>query len=339
MSEPLLVVEKASKSFELSRGVVFSRSVGSVRAVEDVSFAIEAGQTIGLVGESGSGKSTTASLVLDLNKPSAGSIRYNGVEINRRDKEAWLEYRRSVQAVFQDPYSSLSPRMRVRDIIAEPLETTTKMSRQEIDRRVAEVVEQVGLPPDTPRLYPHEFSGGQRQRIALARALAPKPKLIVLDEPVSGLDVSMKAQVLNLLKELQESSKVAYLLISHNLADVRYLCDWMIVMYLGKIVESGPVERVFAEPLHPYTRALLSAALPHHPDHVVKEEIILVGEIPSAVNIPKGCSFNPRCTYAMPICRELVPARVGIRPQHEAACHLYPEVVAASGGTPASKEN
>ena len=322
MSEPLLSVENLRKHFPVTRGVVFRRTLGWVKAVDDVSFDIGPGQTVGLVGESGCGKTTTATMVLKLYQPTAGAIRLNGMDINKTTPEEHDLYRKSVQAVFQDPYSSLSPRLRVRDIIAEPLIVNTSMTRREIDDRVAEVTAQVGLSADAPKLYPHEFSGGQRQRIALARALALKPKLIVLDEPLSALDVSIKAQVTNLLKELQENSGVAYLLIAHDLANVRHMSDWVGVMYLGKIVESGPAEQLFSQPLHPYTQALISAVLPPHPDSE-RQEITLQGEVPSPMNAPKGCPFHPRCFKAMKICSEQAPALKPAESGHLVSCHLY----------------
>ena len=315
-ADTLLSVEGVCKHFRVRSGLL--------RAVEDVSFGIGETEIVGLVGESGCGKSTTARLVLQLEKPTSGVIRFNGVDINnKRRRSEWSTYRRSVQAVLQDPYSSLNPRSRVRSIIAEPLIVNSDLSRGEIDRRVAELVEAVSLPAEAPSLYPHEFSGGQRQRIALARSLVLKPKLIVLDEPASGLDVSMKAQILNLLRDLQQDYGMAYLLISHNLADVRYLCDRVMVMYLGRIVESGPVEQVFADPLHPYTKALLSASLPLDatPDH--GEELPIAGEVPSPLNPPTGCAFHTRCPVAIEQCPHARPTLTTITPHHATACHLH----------------
>jgi oligopeptide transport system ATP-binding protein len=319
-SQPLLAIEGLKKYFPVTKGILFARNLGWVKAVDDVSFTIYPGQTLGLVGESGCGKTTTAFLTLQLYTPTAGVIRLDGVDINKFQGQERATYRKSVQAVFQDPYSSLSPRQRVRDIIAEPLVVNTKMTKAEVDERVRVVVAQVGLPVDSPRLYPHEFSGGQRQRIALARALSLKPKLIVLDEPVSGLDVSINAQVINLLKDLQGSLGVAYLLIAHSLADVRYMCNWVAVMYLGRIVESASGEELFTHPMHPYTRALLSAALPSHPD-VKREEIALPGEVPSPMNVPQGCRFHPRCPVATSVCSETQPGLDPLNDEHYVACH------------------
>ena len=322
MSDPLLSVENLKKYFPISKGILFARTLGYVRAVDDISFAIQPGETFSLVGESGCGKTTISFLILQLYTPTAGTIRLDGVDINKLQGQERAIYRKSVQAMFQDPYSSLSPRMRVNDIIAEPLLVNTKMTRSQRDDRVREVISEVGLPVESPKLYPHEFSGGQRQRIALARALALKPKLIVLDEPVSGLDVSIKAQVMNLLKDLQQSLGIAYLLIAHNLANVRYMSHWVGVMYVGKIVESAPGEELFTHPLHPYTQALLSAALPSHPD-VHREEIPLPGEVPSPVNVPHGCRFHPRCFRVMPTCSEEEPSLKAVNSQHYVSCHLY----------------
>lgn len=321
MSEPLLTVERLKKYFPVAKGVLFARTIGWVKAVDDISFAIHPGETYSLVGESGCGKTTTAFLTLQLYVPTSGIIRIGGLDINNLKGQEYATYRKSVQAVFQDPYSSLSPRLRVRDIVAEPLVVNTTMKKGEIDDRVSEVIFQAGLPAEAPKLYPHEFSGGQRQRIALARALALKPNLVVLDEPVSGLDVSIKAQVMNLLKDLQQSLGVAYLLIAHDLANVRYMSDHVAVMYLGKIVESAPTEALFTHSLHPYSQALLSAALPFHPD-VRREETALPGEVPSPVNVPPGCRFHPRCPNAMNICSEEEPILKAVNSQHYVSCHL-----------------
>jgi oligopeptide/dipeptide ABC transporter ATP-binding protein len=322
MSEPLLTVEKLKKYFPVTKGILFAKTLGWVKAVDDIDFAIHPGETFGLVGESGCGKTTTAFLILQLYTPTSGIIRLDGVNINKFKGQERAIYRKSVQAVFQDPYSSLSPRLRVRSIVAEPLVVNSTMTKGEIDDRVREVISQVGLPAESPELYPHEFSGGQRQRIAIARALALKPKLVVLDEPVSGLDVSIRAQVMNLLKDLQQNSGVAYLLIAHNLANVRYMSNWVGVMYLGKIVESAPGEELFTHALHPYTQALLSAALPSHPD-VQRKELTLPGEVPSPVNVPPGCRFHPRCFRVMKICSEEKPSLKAVNSQHYVSCHLF----------------
>jgi peptide/nickel transport system ATP-binding protein/oligopeptide transport system ATP-binding protein len=330
MSERIITVENLKKHFGVRRGGGFANTSGAIKAVDGVSFEINAGETVGLVGESGCGKSTTASMILKLTTPTSGKVSIDGIDIHNATDAEHSYYRKSVQAVFQDPYSSLSPRLRVRDIIAEPLRVNTTMTRQEINERVAEVVAQVGLSKDAPKLYPHEFSGGQRQRIALARALTLKPKLIVLDEPLSALDVSIKAQVMNLLKDLQRDSGIAYLLIAHNLADVRYMSNWVAVMYLGKIVESAPAEELFTAPLHPYTQALLSATLPAHPD-APRDEIALRGEIPSPIDVPSGCPFHTRCPKVMKMCSDVVPVLDPVASRHNVACHLYGGATEATG--------
>jgi peptide/nickel transport system ATP-binding protein/oligopeptide transport system ATP-binding protein len=257
-----------------------------------------------------------------LEKPTEGQILLEGRDIQSFTGPDLQDYRTLVQAVFQDPWSSLSPRMRVRDIVAEPLVVNRKVTPQERDERVAEVLNPVGLHPEQSNNYPHEFSGGQRQRIAVASALVSYPKLIVLDEPVSALDVSIRAQVMNLLKDLQEQYNVSYLLIAHNLATVRYMAHQTAVMYLGQIVEYAETEELYQNPLHPYTKALFSAALPSHPD-LIQEDIVLTGEVPSPINPPKGCCFHPRCPFAMDRCSQEIPVEKEVSPGHRVSCHLY----------------
>ena len=285
-------------------------------------FGIRKGETLGLVGESGCGKTTTSKLLLRIEDPTAGQIRVDGQDIQTLKGENLKEYRTKVGAVFQDPWSSLSPRMRVRDIVAEPLVVNRNMSRSDVQNRVAEVLEQVGLHSQQADNYPHEFSGGQRQRIAVASALAPQPKLIILDEPVSALDVSIRAQVMNLLKSLQQQYNVAFLLIAHNLATVRYMAHHTAVMYLGEIVEQGETEKLFKDPLHPYTKALFSAALPSHPD-LIREDIVLAGEVPSPLNPPSGCRFHTRRPFAMENCSTEVPEYKQVDSDHGVSCFLY----------------
>lgn len=310
------------KHFPVERGLL-KRVTGWVKAVDNISFSIEEGQTFSLVGESGCGKTTTARIILLLEEATGGSVLFRGGDITKLDKKGLREYHASVQAVFQDPYSSLSPRKRVWFTVGEPLMVNKAVPhRRAIKERVEELLIQVGLDHRAAELYPHEFSGGQRQRIAIARALALNPSLVVLDEPVSALDVSIRAQIMNVLKDLQGRLGVAYLLIAHDLATVRYMSHRMGVMYLGQLVESGPSEELYDRPLHPYTRALLAAALPSHPD-VVREEIILKGEVPTALNPPSGCRFHPRCHCAMPICAEVEPSLKGMGNDHSVACHLY----------------
>ena len=316
----LLEANNLTKHFPLRRGL-FGRDPGAVRAVDGVSFTIEPGRTLGVVGESGCGKSTTAKLVLKLEDPTAGEIRFDGQSLHSLDAEGLRKYRKSVQAVFQDPFASLSPRMRVGSIIAEPLVTNETLAKGEAKKRVSRLLELVGLPERAAELFPHEFSGGQRQRIAIARALALSPRLVVLDEPVSALDVSIRAQILNLLVDLQRDFGLAYLFIAHDLAAVAHMSHAIAVMYLGKIVEYGPAKTVAADPKHPYTQALFAAALPAHPDEN-REETILTGEVPSPINPPAGCRFHPRCPHVMPRCSQVVPV-LGSAHGREVACHLY----------------
>jgi len=280
------------------------------------------GETLGIVGESGSGKTTLAKLFLLLERPTAGSLLFDGKATETFDRADLARYRRAVQAVFQDPYSSLNPRMRVEHIVAEPLPRDNGMSRAAVRERVVEVLQLVGLQRDSAALYPHEFSGGQRQRIAIARALVTYPKFIVLDEPVSALDVSIRAQILNLLKDLQERLGLAYIMISHDLAAARYLATRLAVMYAGRLVETGECDAVYTEPLHPYTQALLSAALPLHPS-ARRQRIVLTGEIPNPMNPPAGCRFHPRCPQAMPECATREPEFKEVKPGRVTACHLY----------------
>ena len=321
-SEPLVRVDNLKKYFRVTKGLVLMKTVGYVQAVDDISFTIEEGETFGLVGESGCGKTTTSKLLLRIEDPTDGQIRVDGEDIQTLKGENLKEYRTKVGAVFQDPWSSLSPRMRVRDIVAEPLVVNRNMSRADVQSRVAEVLEQVGLHSQQADNYPHEFSGGQRQRIAVASALAPQPKLIILDEPVSALDVSIRAQVMNLLKSLQQQYNVAFLLIAHNLATVRYMAHRTAVMYLGEIVEQGETESLFKDPLHPYTKALFSAALPSHPD-LIREDIVLAGEVPSPLNPPSGCRFHTRCPFAMEKCSTEVPEYKQVDSDHGVSCFLY----------------
>ncbi len=317
----LLEVESLKKHFPVTKGILLTKKVGWIKAVDGVSFSIKQGTTFALVGESGCGKTTTARVVLRLEKESAGSILFCGREIGQLRGKELRQIRSSVQAVFQDPSASLNPRMRVGATVAEPLEVNRRLSRKEIQGKVEEVLVRVGLNPEVARLFPHEFSGGQRQRIAVARSLILNPRLIVLDEPVSALDVSIQAQIMNLLKDLQEQLGITYLLIAHNLATVRYMAQHIGVMYLGKLVERGPMEQVYVNRLHPYTKALFSAALPLHPDQATRM-IELPGEVPSAMNPPSGCHFHPRCSIAMPICSEVQPELKEVGPDHYGACHL-----------------
>lgn len=321
MTEALLEVRDLKKYFPVGSSLLWGRVKGWVQAVDGVSFAIGHGETLGLVGESGCGKTTTAKLVLHQETVTSGTIAFRGRDITNLPKQDLMDYRKAVQVVFQDPYSSLSPRMRVGDILAEPLEIHTKLSRAGIRARVGEVLELVGLPPDAVRLFPHEFSGGQRQRIAIARALVTEAELIILDEPVSALDVSIRAHIITLLEALQQQLGVSYLFIGHDLAAVAYISHRIAVMYLGKIVEVADSLDLCANPLHPYTQALFAASLPSHPDEE-KDDIVLTGEVPSALNPPSGCHFHPRCPMAIPACAEAEPVLVEMAPKHWVACTL-----------------
>jgi oligopeptide/dipeptide ABC transporter ATP-binding protein len=320
--EPLLRVEHLKKYYPFTKGILLAKTLGHVKAVDDVSFTINPGETVGLVGESGCGKTTTSKLILNLEEPTEGRILLDGRPIHGLSGDALREYRAKVQAVFQDPWSSLNPRMTVGRTIAESLIVTGWGSRGDIDGRVSELLQQVGLRRDQATQYPHEFSGGQRQRIALAAALASEPQLIVLDEPVSALDVSIRAQMMNLLKDIQAQTNVAYLLVAHDLATVRHMADYTAVMYLGKIVEYGPTEALFDNVQHPYTKALFSAVLPPQPGSQ-EDEIELLGEVPSPLNPPPGCRFHTRCPFVMAQCSQDEPPLREIAPGHWAACHLH----------------
>ncbi len=319
---PLLSVQNLKKHFPVTKGLLLMKTIGWVKAVDDISFTLQQGETLALVGESGCGKTTTAKLILRLEQPTSGEVLMDGKDVHALRGNDLREYRTMVQAVFQDPWSSLSPRMRVRSIVAEPLVINQKVSRAQVDERVREVIASVGLRPEQANLYPHEFSGGQRQRIAMASALISHPKLIILDEPVSALDVSIRAQIMNLLVDLQQQYNVSYLVIAHHLATTRYMAHEVAVMYLGKIVEKARTEELFTNPLHPYTKALFSAALPSHPD-IEREEIILRGEVPSPINPPSGCRFHPRCPMAKPECATVEPQEKLVASGHMVACHLY----------------
>ena len=321
-SEPLITAQEVKKHFRVTSGFVFRKTIGQVRAVDGVSFSIPEGQTYSLVGESGCGKTTTAKLVLLVEQLTSGQLNFQGKDISEFTADQLMEYRESVQAVFQDPWSSLNPRLRVESIIAEPLTAHRNLTKGQVREHVLSLLEEVGLHPTHARRYPHEFSGGQRQRIAIARALALRPKLIVLDEPVSALDVSIRAQIMNLLKQLQIDYNLSYLLIAHQLATVRYMSHRVGVMYLGKIVEEASSHELFTDPRHPYTKALISASLSSRPG-VEREEIVLSGEVPSPLNPPPGCPFHPRCPSAFEPCADQVPVMDYVAPDHSTSCHLY----------------
>ena len=318
MSEPLLKVAGLTKHFPVTSGV-FGRTVGSVRAVEDVSFELRRGETLSLVGESGSGKTTTGRCVLRLIEPTAGTITFDGTDVSTLSPSELRGVRKRMQIIFQDPYSSLNPRMTVQSVLSEAMAAHGLHDRSTRRDRVLELLELVGLPREAADRYPHEFSGGQRQRIGVARALAVEPDLIVADEPVSALDVSIQAQVVNLLKDLQQRLGIAYLFIGHDLSVVRHISHRVAVMYLGRIVETGPVDELFDRPAHPYTKALLSAVPRPEPGRKRTAQV-LQGDVPSPLNPPPGCAFHPRCPEAIPLCQQALPPAYPVGDAHTARC-------------------
>ena len=320
----IIEARNAVRHFVIKTGLMNSRTAGVVRAVDDISFAIHENETFALVGESGCGKSTMANLILKLLDPSSGEILFRGASLAEMSAQETRDYRRSVQAVLQDPYGALNPRMRVGHIIGEPLEVHG-VGRADREERVAAALQSVGLPEWVQSQFPHEFSGGQRQRIGVARALTLNPDLIVLDEPVSSLDVSIRSQVLNLLKDIQGERGISYILISHDLASVEHMSHTIAVMYLGKLVELGDAELTCSQPQHPYTASLVAAATP--PGTTPGWPIPIVGEVPSALETPPGCSFHPRCPYAMPVCSREVPELSPTEDGRMVACHLYPDEI------------
>jgi len=317
---PVLEVSDLKKHFPVKKGLL-SRTVGNVHAVDGISFSINEGETLGLVGESGCGKSTVGRTVLRLIEPTAGEIRISGTDVTRLDKKEMRPHRREMQIIFQDPFSSLNPRMSAGDIVGELLQVHDIAAGKEKEERVAALFERVGLRKAQMQSFPHEFSGGQRQRIGIARALALNPKLIIGDEPVSALDVSIQAQVINLLMDLQEEFKLSYLFIAHDLAVVEHISHRIAVMYLGRIVEYADKKTLFTDPKHPYTEALLSAVPIPNP-RIKREKRILQGDVPSPVNRPSGCHFHTRCPYAEERCRVEEPLLKQIAPGHTVACHL-----------------
>jgi len=321
MTQPLIRVSGLKVHFPLTRGVIMERQIGSVKAVDGIDLNIMEGETLGLVGESGCGKSTTGRAILQLTRPTAGSIKYRDIELTELSGEALRKMRRKIQIIFQDPYASLNPKMTVEQIIGEPVSEHGMARGKELKTRVYELMEMVGLDPEYIKRYPHEFSGGQRQRIGIARALALKPEFLVCDEPVSALDVSVQAQVLNLLKSLQQEFKLTYLFVAHDLAVVRHLSTRIAVMYLGRIVELGESEEICRAPKHPYTQALISAIpIPDPVEEAQRRRILLDGDVPSPLNPPSGCAFHTRCQFATEQCKVETPQLREYAPGHTAAC-------------------
>ncbi|MCA1831557.1 MAG: ABC transporter ATP-binding protein [Actinomycetota bacterium] len=324
--EELLRVEHLVKHFPVLRGIIFKSKVGTVQAVDDVSLSIRQGETLGVVGESGCGKSTTARTVLRLLEPTSGAIYYNGQDIVKFNKDQMRRLRREMQIIFQDPFASLNPRMTVRSIVSEPLVIHGIYEKSGGAKYVADLLERVGLNPEHGNRYPHEFSGGQRQRIGVARALALKPKLIICDEPVSALDVSVQAQILNLLEDLQNEFGLTYMFIAHDLSVVRHISDRVAVMYLGKVVEQADRDTLYERPMHPYTQALISAVpIPDPQKERDRKRIILEGDLPSPLNPPPACRFHTRCWKAQQICRDVEPPLEDHGNGHLVACHFAEE--------------
>jgi oligopeptide/dipeptide ABC transporter ATP-binding protein len=321
LAETLLNVEDLKVHFPIRKGI-FSRTAGYVYAVDGVSFALGEGETIGLVGESGCGKTTTGLAILRLIEPTAGKVSFKGEDLLLFTKSEMRSLKREIQFIFQDPYSSLNPRMTVNQILGDPMEIHGVYKGSERGERIAYLLEKVGLTPEQGRRYPHEFSGGQRQRIGIARALALNPQIIIGDEPVSALDVSIQAQIINLLIDLQEEFNHSYIIIAHDLAVVEHICDRIVVMYLGKVVESAPYADLYTNPKHPYTRALLSAIPVTHPKES-KNRIILQGDVPSPINPPSGCYFHPRCSHRFEGCDREEPGLKTVEGRHQVACHLF----------------
>lgn len=324
MAGTILEVKGLKVYFPVKRGILFKKTVAEVKAVDEVSFAVDDGETVGLVGESGCGKTTTGRAILKLIEPTAGEILYKGKDIAGYTQKEMLPLRREMQMVFQDPYASLNPRMSVLDIITDPLVEHKIITRQEKEEKARMLLEIVGMNPRYMNRFPHEFSGGQRQRIGIARSIALNPKLLICDEPIAALDVSIQAQVINLFQDIQEKFGLSYLFIAHDLSVVRHISDRIIVMYIGKVVEIAEKRELFKNPLHPYTKVLLSSIpTPDPKKERERRRIELEGEIPSPLNKPKGCPFSSRCPYVMDRCREVEPDPINLDGNHVVSCHLY----------------
>jgi oligopeptide transport system ATP-binding protein len=321
-SQPLLCLRDLSKYFPVTRGALMTHKIGDIKAVDRISFDIQTGETLGLVGESGCGKTTTGRVILKLIEPSHGQILYNGQDITHLDRKAMALLRREMQIIFQDPYASLNPRLTVGEAIGEPLVAHGMASRAEAKKRVLELLQVVGLAPFHYNRYPHEFSGGQRQRVGIARSLVMNPQFIVADEPVSALDVSIQAQIINLLRRIQQEFHLTFLFISHDLGVVRHLSDRVVVMYLGRLAEMATTDQLFAASKHPYTQALLSA-VPSVKQRKQRRRLVLSGDVPTPFNPPQGCHFHTRCPMAMDKCREVEPTWQDTGDGHFVACHLY----------------
>jgi oligopeptide/dipeptide ABC transporter ATP-binding protein len=319
--ENLLTINNLKVHFPIKKGLL-SRTVGYVYAVDGVSFSLGRGETMGLVGESGCGKTTTGFAVLRLIEPTEGEVAFQGVDVTRMTKSGLRALKKDIQIIFQDPYSSLNPRMTVNQILSDPMEIHGVFKGAERGERIAYLLEKVGLSPEQGRRYPHEFSGGQRQRIGIARALTLNPQIIIGDEPVSALDVSIQAQIINLLIDLQKEFQLSYIIIAHDLAVVEHICDRIAVMYLGKIMEMGSYKAVYTDPKHPYTQALLSA-IPIPDPKTSKKRIVLKGDVPSPIHPPPGCTFHPRCAHRMEVCDKTPPILKDLGGDHEVACYLY----------------
>ena len=317
----LLRIKNLKVHFPVKAGIIFDHVIGWVKALDGVDLTIKPSQVIGMVGESGSGKTTLAKVLLLLEKPTKGEVLFEGKEIHSLDDWELKAYRRTIQAVFQDPFASLSPRLRVQEIITEPLKVSSNLGKEELDNRVGEALHRVGLDTGLRRVYPHELSGGQRQRVAIARAISTDSKIIILDEPTSALDVSVRLQVVHLLMDLQKDLGLSYLLIGHDLAMVAYMSTDIAVMYLGKIVEFAETKELLSNTVHPYTQALMAASLPDHPRNK-RERAALSGEIASPLNVPPGCRFHPRCPGKKTICQEQEPSLMAVGKNHWVACHL-----------------